>query len=527
VFYYLSMSSTFAGTPWGDWPTPVEELLAGLLATLETHIVEALESDFAQPAREPDEKAQRLAAAREARAAAARAELESRFVASSDSSRLWAQALGLVDPAELEDRAAAPGLIADLGRVDREAQAAIGRRYAAIAAIAGPRDPKAAVSSESDRHIAHEIGVALGISKDSAQHQISQARALFGEFAPFGQALLAGEVSDWHVRTLISECVNVTDPETRVLIGRLALPSAMTKVVAEFRTDLAALIAELDPEAIERRRTAHQGRHVYSRRGKDGMSFLGLTHDTPVIDAIMATLTADGQAIQDQRARDNDRAAAADLEPVWDDADLRADAARADALMARILGTVTPDGEITFDRAAATAITTEIVIDLDTLRGLADHVALVNAQPAPAGIARDLAAWSTFIRRVVVDPVDGHLLDYGDKTYLPPALRRYCFARDDGCRSPGCTRRAHRLLQLDHALEYPHGPTSAANCGPLCTECHQRKTAGLLDITDSRADGSATFHTAFGQTVRIPARPYLPPPPQVQAVAVQIEQPPF
>lgn len=527
MFYYLSMPSTFAGTPWGDWPTPVEELLAGLLAALETHIVEGLESDFAQPAREPDEKAQRLAAAREARAAAARAELESRFVASSDSSRLWAQALGLVDPAELEDRVAAPELIAELGRLDREAQAAIGRRYAAIAAIAGPRDPKAAVSSESDRHIAHEIGVALGISKDSAQHQISQARALFGEFAPFGQALLAGEVSDWHARTLVSECANLTDPETRVLIGRLALPSAMSKVVAEFRTDLAALIAELDPEAIDRRRTAHEGRHVYSRRGKDGMSFLGLTHDTPVIDAIMATLVADGQAIQDQRARDNDEAAAADLEPVWDDADLRADAARADALMARILGTVTPDGEVTFDRAAATVITTEIVLDEATAAGLADRVALINGQPAPAAIAREDAAWTTFIRRVVVDPIDGAVRDYGDKVRVPTALRRHCFARDGGCRSPGCTRKAHRFLQLDHAEEYPHGATNATNCGALCVECHQRKTAGLLDITDSHADGSATFRTAYGQTVRVPARPYLPPPSEVQAVATPIEQPPF
>ncbi|MGD9957455.1 MAG: HNH endonuclease, partial [Candidatus Nanopelagicales bacterium] len=92
---------------------------------------------------------------------------------------------------------------------------------------------------------------------------------------------------------------------------------------------------------------------------------------------------------------------------------------------------------------------------------------------------------------------------------------------------PGCTRRAARLLQLDHAEEHPHGPTTAANCGPLCTECHQRKTAGLLDITDSNADGSATFRTALGQTIRIPARPYLPRPAEAQALDTQIDQPPF
>jgi hypothetical protein len=443
---------------------------------------------------------------------------------------MWALALGAVDPAEVADAVAAPELLDELARLDREVDRAHGRRYAALAAIAGTRPAGAAVSSEADRHIAHEVAIALGLSKDAAARHIATARSLFEEFAPFGHALLDGSVSDWHARTLIAECVNVTDPEVRAEIGRLALPYAQTLVVAEFRTEVQALIAGLDRDAVRRRQAAHDDRGVYTRRGKDGMSFLGLTHDTPVIDAIMATLIQDGTAIQDQRRRDNDTAAAqegADGQPVWSDADLRADASRADALMARILGTVDADGSVTFDRAAATVITTEIVIDLPTLRGLADHVALINDQPAPAHLARDLAAWTTFIRRIVTDPVDGHLLDYGDRIYLPPALRRFCFARDRGCRSPGCTRKAARLLQLDHAEEAPHGPSSSANCGPQCVECHQRKTAGLLDITDSAADGSATFHTADGQTVRIPPRPYLPRPPEASALNVQLDQPPF
>ena len=66
---------------------------------------------------------------------------------------------------------------------------------------------------------------------------------------------------------------------------------------------------------------------------------------------------------------------------------------------------------------------------------------------------------------------------------------------------------------------------AAGNCGALCVECHQRKTAGLLDITDSRADGSASFHTAYGQAVRIPARPYLPRTPG--HLSTPLEPPPF
>ena len=115
-------------------------------------------------------------------------------------------------------------------------------------------------------------------------------------------------MSDWHARTLISECVNVTDPGTRTEIGRLALPYAQTLAVAGFRVEVQALIAALDRDALRRRQQAHEDRGVYVRRGRDGMSFLGLTHDTPVIDAIMSTLVQDGQDIQDQRRRVNDQA---------------------------------------------------------------------------------------------------------------------------------------------------------------------------------------------------------------------------
>ena len=483
----------------------------------------------AEPSPEPDSRAERLEAQRDARAAAMRTEVLARFAPDGPAAALWAAAHG-DDPArDAVLLASAPDLLAGLAAADRELHRAAGRRYATVAALAGPAR-RSAARSDSDRHLAHEVAIAVGISKDAAHHLIRQAQALFGEFAPFGHALLEGSVSEWHARTLIEQTANLTDIDAREAIGRLALPHAQRLVVAEFRRELQALIESLDPDAVRRHKDAHDQRGMYVRRGKDGMSFLGLTHDTPVIDAIHATLLADGQAIQDQRLRDNDTAAAAADgadEAVWSDADLRADACRADALMARILGTVTPDGEVAFDRAAATVITTEIVMDDATAAGLADRVALINDQPAPAGLARDLAAWTTFVRRVVTDPVDGWVTDYGTKVRVPPALRRHCFARDGGCRSPGCTRKAIRFLQLDHAEEYPHGPTNADNCGALCVECHQRKTAGLLDITDSHADGSATFHTALGQTVRIPARRYLPRPPEAQAVAGKIDRPPF
>jgi hypothetical protein len=123
---------------------------------------------------------------------------------------------------------------------------------------------------------------------------------------------------------------------------------------------------------------------------------------------------------------------------------------------------------------------------------------------------------------MVTDPVTGHLLDYGTKTYLPEALRTFVLARDGGCRTPGCGSRAKRRMQMDHAIPFPHGGSDAGNCGGLCTTHHQLKTHGYAGISDTGADGGASWTTSWGQSVHIPPRRYLtggdPEPPPAAAV---------
>ena len=122
---------------------------------------------------------------------------------------------------------------------------------------------------------------------------------------------------------------------------------------------------------------------------------------------------------------------------------------------------------------------------------------------------------------MVTDPVTGHLLDYGSRTYLPQPLRDYVGARDGTCRAPGCTTSAASRMQMDHAVPFPTGGSDPTNAHMLCTTCHQLKTAGLADLNGLNADGSATWVTAWGQSVWIPPRSFLPsvepppPPPEV------------
>jgi len=214
----------------------------------------------------------------------------------------------------------------------------------------------------------------------------------------------------------------------------------------EFAGEVATTIARLDRDAAARLKRARAGRRVWARQLEDGMGYLGLTHDWLTIQAIHDAVRKDGHCLQLARGGTG---AVADGED-----DTTADACRADALAARVLGTVADDGTVSWDRENV-AVTVNVVMDLDTLRGESDQIAILDGQPVPGQSGREVAAFATWWRRLVTDPVDGHLLDYGRTTYLPDKLRRYVLARDGGCRTPHCTNRAESRIQLDHALEFP------------------------------------------------------------------------
>jgi hypothetical protein len=179
-------------------------------------------------------------------------------------------------------------------------------------------------------------------------------------------------------------------------------------------------------------------------------------------------------------------------------------------------------------------VETQVVLTLDTLLGLKDDPACINGRPVPGPIARELASNTSTLRRLVTDPVQGHLLDYGAAFPIPQALTEFVLARDRTCRVPGCNLPAV-VTDLDHAIPREQdGASSSENLGALCRSHHTLKTAGLTDVQDSRADGSATYVTVLGERIQIPARPLLeppaygaPPPPSIAAETDQEAACPF
>ncbi len=389
-----------------------------------------------------------------------------------------------------------------------EGKLAYARRVEAVKALSAALDARSMVAmagvdgsdSMTDRHATMEVALVRRVGEGAAASAIATARALHGEFPAFRAALEAGEVSEWHCRVLVSETVHVTDPDTLTALQDRLLPKAKRKTPTEFRRDVRTAVADLDAQReADRVARARANRYVSCRQLPDGLGYLGIVSDWPTISAMHQVVDARGRALQTARGG---------AKAVKDgDNDALADACRADAFAATVLGTVGEDGSLVFDPADI-PVSLTLVMDLDTLRGEADRHALLDGEPVPAGIARDYAGVATTWRRAVTDPVTGHLLDYGRDQYLPDKLREYVLARDH-CREPGCTTRSLKRLQMDHAIPFPEGETSAGNCGGCCNRHHPLKTAGYLDIYDSNTDGSATLLTAWGQQITIPPRPFL------------------
>ena len=118
---------------------------------------------------------------------------------------------------------------------------------------------------------------------------------------------------------------------------------------------------------------------------------------------------------------------------------------------------------------------------------------------SPPPVARALATDATW-RRLVNDPVTGHLLDYGRTTYTPPQpLRDYLLARDRTCVFHHCNRNT-AFCQIDHITPWNNGGTTAAHNNALpCTRHHNHKTHHGWTY-QLNPDGSTTWTTPTGHT---------------------------
>jgi len=412
-----------------------------------------------------------------------------------------------VDPARLEGTLALD-YVRDIERLIAHLDS---RQAQALVAVASPRrtvDEYVLWGARSDEErviriedaAREEVASALRWSLPAAQNKIDIARLLHGPLAATREALAAGEIVGSHVAVIAEHARRLPGAlQSTAFAGPLAdpgadaeftaacmdlqrrvLPTAVRSTAAATRQAARRAVLAIDAEGERRRRLqarCHRDVHVVDEL--DGISVL-----------IARMATEDAHAVMKQ------------LDDVahGSDSNVTIGEKRTEALAALVLG---GDGAT----AAPVRAHVDVVIDLPTLLGLAEGPAgsaeIRGAGPVSADVVRDLLAdpnVAVTMRRLVTDPVTGHLLDYGRRTYeIPDPLRRYLVARDRTCRFPGCNRRAEKC-QLDHATAWDDGgQTNPQNLGALCQRHHQLKTHAGWHITDSESDGSCTWHSPRGR----------------------------
>ncbi len=409
--------------------------------------------------------------------------------------------------------------------------------------LAGGDAGIAAGVAAGERQRRFEVRVARQCSDDAAGRDIAAARRLAAELRPVRDSWAAGRTTGRHAWVLAERTAGADPAVTAAVLDRLDRRWE-TVSANQLGRVVSAALCRLDPVGVaaRARRARRHDLGVAFRALPDGLAQLIATHRVEDARAMMDRIDSDADALlahrrgcDPARPRSRTRSArpAPPPTPRWSSPPTptsprpRSRHPRRGVTATRSADSPrrapTRDGSTTAAHAPAAARSRrsrrgelQVVIDLASLLGLADNPALLGGEPVPAQIARELATACGSMRRLVTDPVTGHLLDYGTRVYLPDALKAYVAARDGTCRAPGCGQPAARC-QLDHVIAFPHGPSTPANAEMRCKRDHDTKTEHGLTITEHTADGTCHWRTRHGQTGVTPPRPYLPdhpPPPE-------------
>ena len=340
-------------------------------------------------------------------------------------------------------------------------------------------------------HRADMAAVTMQWPPVTAFGRLDQALRIVTELPGTFALLTAGEISFRHAELIADATVGLESADILLVEARV-LEKSIGQTPAEFGRSARRAAAAVAPHIAEmKHETAAASRCVRRRPGRDGNVDVVATL-TPV-DAETVNLALDAVA-RKSLAVDGDKS-------------IGLDARRADALVAWALAAL---ADPTLPKRHGRPVELHVVTDLPTMLGLAENPAeLLGYGPIPSPVARILATDANW-RRLIIDPVNGHLLDYGHTVYRPPQeLKNFLIARDKVCRFPGCSISAE-LCDHDHGCPYEKGgDTSSCNCHCLCRRHHVLKTTGGWGL-ECHGDGSLTWISPGGQQFFVAAEDHGP-----------------
>jgi hypothetical protein len=340
-----------------------------------------------------------------------------------------------------------------------------------------------------------EVSVALRRSVGSVRRDVAVARTL-ATLPALARALAEGAVSPAHVE-VITRIAEGLPADLLPRFERRVLDRALRSTPGETGAFARRLRARLDTAGEDaRRRQAARLVDVRIWAEDDGLACLQAR--LPVADAarVHAALEARARSLAFEPDQSmGERRVAALVSALCDEAFATSD----DGV-----------GPGSSPVPGQPAVAVSVVVDAATLLGLADDPALVDVAadgrvPMTAQALRDLLADPAVpvtLRRLIVDPSSGQVIDRGRRAYrVTDDLRAFVADRDVTCRFPHCRRRAD-ACDVDHVVSWgAGGPTDADNLMSLCRRHHVLKTHGAWSVVHRRPDGTVEWRAPDGSAV--------------------------
>ena len=377
-----------------------------------------------------------------------------------------------------------------------------------------------------ERALTSDLRSALKASDTWANHQLWLAHTLATSLPKTAQSLASGRIGTAQANTLalaISACTPALTAGQCAQLERRLYPRAEQQTLTQFKGSVRRAIAAISPQSLE---------DAFERARKDtdvtwwpedaAMASLRLYAPAPDVLEVRYALNDEAWGMAKlAKARGEER------RPIgWYRAQVLLRWARASteelaALGIRVIRGDDTDGAPGVDGELVTVLPASdeplvlkrgqskprrqvgMIMDLPVALGFQDGTAeLEDYGPIPPSLAREIAqdaAW----RRVVLEPIDGHLLDYGRERYRPTQkMRDFLVGLAQRCRVAGCNRRA---VETDHGIDWVDlGRTSSFNCNGLCKHHHALKTNNGFKVVN-HIDGSMEWVSPSGRrTVRPP-----------------------
>lgn len=356
--------------------------------------------------------------------------------------------------------------------------------------------------------VTHEIGPALGISPSAAATLIADVLDLRHRLPLLWDAVQSGVIRVWVAREVAKRVrrAELSLDQAQLLDAHLA-PEVHGWTPGRVLSQTDRLIITTAPELAEAKaRKAAADRYVAVGRQTDGCVGVYGQIDGAGSKDLDATLTRIAGAL----------AAAGDERPVRE---LRAVALTLMADPARVTELL----ETGTLPAAGKGRHVDLVVHLDPEQletGAGGEILGLGA-----AARSQLEALLTGAQKVTVLPVlDPMEEESADGYDIPDSLRRRVVLRNQFSVFPWSSRRSDSaLIDIDHTIAWPQGPTAASNLGPEDRTSHRAKTFGGYSLTQVRP-GVFRWRTPTGQVAWVSPHGTFDKDPATDGVMVDIRR---